>query len=96
MSLEQLIDIRNLSILLLIIYEILFSSVLVFIANKQLQTFEKFSQVIDEFPVNVLLIEHELNLRHSSTSVIESLKFSTLLKAYEFTTLFSEYIGKKQ
>lgn len=95
LSLDQLIDIGNLSILLLIIYEMLSSTVLIIIQDEQLQAYGELSRFIDKLVINLLLVKHELNLRPSSASVIESLQFLTLSKFYDSITLFNEYMVKR-
>lgn len=92
LSLDQLIDIGNLSILLLIIYEMLSSSVLIIIEGEQYQAYQKLSQFIGKLVTNVSLIKHELHIRPASVSVIESLQFLTLSKFYHSITLFNEFL----
>ncbi|KAK5963421.1 Zn(II)2Cys6 transcription factor domain-containing protein PWA37_004549 [Arxiozyma heterogenica] len=89
LSLDQLIDIGNLSILLLLIHEMLSSSVLIIIEGEQFQAYQKLSQFIAKLVTNIYLIKHELTLRPASASVIESLQFLTLSKFYQSITLFN-------
>lgn len=90
--LGKLINVGELSILLLIIYEMLSSSVLIILNDEQSEAYRILSNFIDKLTTNVLLVKNELRLRPASSSVIENLVFITLWKFYETIASFNEYI----
>ncbi|CAL9734595.1 chromatin structure-remodeling complex protein Rsc3p [Monosporozyma servazzii] len=90
--LDKLINIGELSVLLLIIYEMLSSSVLIILNDEQMEAYRILSSFIDKLTTNALLVKNELSLRPAAASVIENLVFITLWKFYETIASFNEYI----
>lgn len=90
--LAQLIKAGELTVLLLIIFEMLSSSVLITLNSDQEEACQILSNFVDKLTTNVLLVKNEVRSRPAAAAVIDTLNFVALLKFYETIASFNQYV----
>lgn len=94
LQLNELIKIGNLSVLLLIIFEMLASSMIIPNNAEQLEAFRILSSFVEKLLTNVILVKQECKLRPASKAIVEHLQFITLWKFYQSISLFNPFLIK--